>query len=62
MHWEGCARRDATWETTKHLTKWGAGALVAECRLKQRGYMARQLHLDEDTLAVIELMQRHGLK
>ena len=24
--------------------------------------MARQLHLDEDTLAVMELMQRHGLK
>ena len=35
--------------------------LVAEFRLKQRGYMAKQLHLGGDTLAVMELMQRHGL-
>ena len=35
---------------------------MTEFRAKQGGYMARQLHLHEDTLAVMELMQRHGLK
>ena len=62
VYWEGSVKRDATWEPTTHLTEWGADTLVAEFRLKQRSYMARQLHLDEDTLAVMELMQRHGLK
>ena len=62
VHWEGYAKSDATWEPAKHLTEWGVDALVAEFRMKQRGYMAMQLHLDEETLAVMELIQMHGLK
>ena len=29
-------KRDATWEPTAHLTDWGADALVAEFKAKNR--------------------------
>ena len=35
---------------------------MAEFRAHPRGDMARHLHLNEDTLAVMKLVQRHGLK
>ena len=52
---------DSTWEPVEHLVEWAASAMVAEFRASQKTYMGRQLHRDEVTLPVMELMQKHHL-
>ena len=61
IHWQGYSKSESTWEPVEHLVEWGASAMVAEFRASQKTYMVRQLHCDEVTLAVMELMQRHHL-
>ena len=61
MHWQGYSKSASTWRPVEHLVEWGASAMVAEFRASQKPYLVRQLHCDEVTLAVMELMQRHHL-
>ena len=63
IHWQGHSKSESTLEPVDHPVHvvWGASAMVAEFRASQKTYMVTQLHCDEVTLAVMEVMQRHHL-
>ena len=63
VHWQGFSKKQATWEPKVNLIEFGAEEIVDEYEKKlEQGALVRRIMMDEDTLAVMELMQRHNLE
>ena len=69
IHWQGYSKSESTWEPVEHLVEWGLTGEPVLLWLSSGPprkliiiiIMVRQLHCDEVTLAVMELMRRHHL-